>query len=271
MQYIELPTIQIRSDLLVDKTVEPENQNRNTVRMEVDMSDVKSPDDLYRFVSEYVMKENKYNLTREEFYHWLAQYETKDLQRLSELEIKLNTIEQDVSEVKNHAFDEDQYHRKFDSFFYKTILPKVGEIVDREKSRLIESLDRLRGTVNELDGNTVKKSNLTKYLGGFIGIIFAGGVGSVWNALYDMQQKLDTVPVLQTYVEELQVQRRETEKTLFTMEGKTVTLKDRFDTLEEAQSEQRSALVDLQGSVQSNAYSLTDLLEQLATFSESVQ
>ena len=86
-----------------------------------------------------------------------------------------------------------------------------------------------------------------------------------------MQQKLDTVPVLQTYVEELQVQRRETEKTLFTMEGKQNTLKDRFDTLEEAQSEQRSALVDLQGSVQSNAYSLTDLLEQLATFSESVQ
>ena len=86
-----------------------------------------------------------------------------------------------------------------------------------------------------------------------------------------MQQKLDTVPVLQTYVEELQVQRRETEKTLFTMEGKQATLKDRFDTLEEAQSEQRSALVDLQGSVQSNAYSLTDLLEQLATFSESVQ
>ena len=55
------------------------------------------------------------------------------------------------------------------------------------------------------------------------------------------------------------------------MEGKTVTLKDRFDTLEKAQSEQRSTLVDLQGSVQSNAYSLTDLLEQLATFSESVQ
>ena len=81
----------------------------------------------------------------------LAQYETKDLQRLSEIEIKLNTIEQDVSEVRNHAFDEDQYNRKFDSFFYRTILPKVGEIVDREKSRLIESLDRLRGTVTELD------------------------------------------------------------------------------------------------------------------------
>ena len=116
MQYIELPTIKIRSDLLIDKPVEPENQNRNPVITENDMSDGKTPDDLYRFVSEYVMKENKYNLTREEFYHWLAQYETKDLQRLSELEIKLNTIEQDVSEVKNHAFDEDQYHRKFDSF-----------------------------------------------------------------------------------------------------------------------------------------------------------
>ena len=56
MQYIELPTIQIRSDLLIDKPVEPEEQNRNTVRTEIDMSDVKTPDDLYRFVSEYVMK-----------------------------------------------------------------------------------------------------------------------------------------------------------------------------------------------------------------------
>ena len=269
MQYIELPTIKIRSDLLIDKPVEPENQNRNPVITENDMSDGKTPDDLYRFVSEYVMKENKYNLTREEFYHWLAQYETKDLQRLSELEIKLNTIEQDVSEVKNHAFDEDQYHRKFDSFFYRTILPKVGEIVDREKSRLIESLDRLRGTVNELDGNTVKKSNLTKYLGGFIGIVFAGGVGSVWNTLYDMQQKLDNVPILQTHVEELQVQRRDTEKTLFVMEGKQTTLKDRFDTLEESQGKLKLELGQIQQSVQSNAYNLTDLLEQLAEFQES--
>lgn len=268
MQYIELPTIKIRSDLLIDKPVEPENQDRNPVTTENDMSDGKTPDDLYRFVSEYVMKENKYNLTREEFYHWLAQYETKDLQRLSELEIKLNTIEQDVSEVKNHAFDEDQYHRKFDSFFYKTILPKVGEIVDREKSRLIESLDRLRGTVNELDGNTVKRSNLTKYLGGFIGIVFAGGVGSVWNALYDMQQKLDNVPILQTHVEELQVQRRATEKTLFVMEGKQTTLKDRFDTLEESQGKLKLDLGQIQQSVQSNAYNLTDLLEQLAEFQE---
>jgi len=269
VQYIELPTIKIRSDLLIDKPVEPENQNRNPVITENDMSDGKTPDDLYRFVSEYVMKENKYNLTREEFYHWLAQYETKDLQRLSELEIKLNTIEQDVSEVKNHAFDEDQYHRKFDSFFYRTILPKVGEIVDREKSRLIESLDRLRGTVNELDGNTVKKSNLTKYLGGFIGIVFAGGVGSVWNTLYDMQQKLDNVPILQTHVEELQVQRRDTEKTLFVMEGKQTTLKDRFDTLEESQGKLKLELGQIQQSVQSNAYNLTDLLEQLAEFQES--
>ena len=269
MQYIELPTIKIRSDLLIDKPVEPENQNRNPVITENDMSDGKTPDDLYRFVSEYVMKENKYNLTREEFYHWLAQYETKDLQRLSELEIKLNTIEQDVSEVKNHAFDEDQYHRKFDSFFYRTILPKVGEIVDREKSRLIESLDRLRGNLNELDGNTVKKSNLTKYLGGFIGIVFAGGVGSVWNALYDMQQKLDNVPILQTHVEELQVQRRDTEKTLFVMEGKQTTLKDRFDTLEESQGKLKLELGQIQQSVQSNAYNLTDLLEQVAEFQES--
>ena len=267
MQYIELPTIKIRSDLLIDKPVEPENNT--TERTETKMSDVKTPDDLYKFVSDYFIVNNKYNLSREEFYHWLAQYETKDLQRLSEIEIKLNTIEQDVSEVRNHAFDEDQYHRKFDSFFYRTILPKVGEIVDREKSRLIESIDRLRGTVTELDGNTVKKSNLTKYIGGFIGVIFAGGVGSVWNALYDMQQKLDNVPILQTHVEELQTKSRETEKALFVFEGKQTTLKDRFDTLEENQNKVKVELGETQQSVQANAYSLTDLLEQISLFGQS--
>ena len=203
----------------------------------------------------------KHSLSKEDFYRWLSEYEVQDLLRLSALEIKLQSIESEILDVKTTTNDEESHHRKMDSFFYKIILPKVGEIVDREKSRMLESIDRLKGTVTDLDNNTVKKSNLTKYLGGFIGIIFAGGVGSVWNALYDMQQKLDNVPVLQTHVEELQVKSRETEKTLFIYEGKQTTLKDRFDTLEETQGKQKTALGDLQQSVQANAYSLTDLTE----------
>ena len=79
-----------------------------------------------------------------------------------------------------------------------------------------------------------------------------------------MQQKLDTVPVLQTYVEELQAQRRETEKTLFTMEAGSTTLKARFDALEENQNKIRASNAELQQSVQTNSYSITDLLERIA-------
>ena len=131
---------------------------------------IKGPDELYKFVNDYFMQNQKHNLTKEEFYQWLASYETKDLQRLSELEIKLNNSVQEINEVKNHVFDEEHYHRKFDSFFYRTILPKVGEIVDREKARIFESIDRIRGTVSDLDNNTVKKSNVTKYIGAAAGV-----------------------------------------------------------------------------------------------------
>jgi chromosome segregation ATPase len=232
------------------------------------MSEAKSADELYKFVSDYFMNNNKHNLTREEFYHWLAQYETKDLQRLSELEIKLNTVEQEVTEVKNHAFDEDQYHRKFDSFFYRTILPKVGEIIDREKGRTLEALDRVKNSVSALDQNTVKKSNLTKYISAAVGIIFTGGIGSTWTAVYDMQQKLDQVPVLVQNVEELQEERRNTEKQLFVIEGAATTLKDRFNTLEENELKLRSTLQQLESSVQTNAYSITDVLERLSAFDD---
>ena len=54
---------------------------------------IKGPDELYKFVNDYFMQNQKHNLTKEEFYQWLASYETKDLQRLSELEIKLNNSE----------------------------------------------------------------------------------------------------------------------------------------------------------------------------------
>ncbi len=201
----------------------------------------------------------KHSLSKEDFYKWLSEYEVQDLQRLSALEIKLNNVETDITDVKASTNDDETHHRKMDSFFYRTILPKVGEIVDREKSRIIETIERLRLDVTALDNNTIKKSNLTKYVGGAIGIVFAGGVGTVWNALYDMQQKLDTVPVLQTYVEELQNQRRETEKTLFTMEAGSTTLKARFDALEENQNKIRASNAELSQSVQTNSYSITYL------------
>ena len=206
-----------------------------------------------------IKAELKHMMTREDFYKWISEAEIRDIERLSSLEIKLANLDNEISEVKDHSQNEENHHRRIDSFFHREILPKCGSIVDREKSRILDIVERLKSDVIDLDANTIKKSNLTKYVGGAIGIIFAGGVGTVWNALYDMQQKLDTVPVLQTYVEELQAQRRETEKTLFTMEAGSTTLKARFDALEENQNKIRASNAELQQSVQTNSYSITDL------------
>ena len=211
-----------------------------------------------------IKAELKHMMTREDFYKWISEAEIRDIERLSSLEIKLANLDNEISEVKDHSQNEENHHRRIDSFFHREILPKCGSIVDREKSRILDIVERLKSDVIDLDANTIKKSNITKYVGGAIGIIFAGGVGTVWNALYDMQQKLDTVPVLQTYVEELQAQRRETEKTLFTMEAGSTTLKARFDALEENQNKIRASNAELQQSVQTNSYSITDLLERIA-------
>ena len=211
-----------------------------------------------------IKAELKHMMTREDFYKWISEAEIRDIERLSSLEIKLANLDNEISEVKDHSQNEENHHRRIDSFFHREILPKCGSIVDREKSRILDIVERLKSDVIDLDANTIKKSNLTKYIGGAIGIIFAGGVGTVWNALYDMQQKLDTVPVLQTYVEELQTQRRETEKTLFTMEAGSTTLKARFDALEENQNKLRASNAELAQSVQTNSYSITDLLERIA-------
>ena len=211
-----------------------------------------------------IKAELKHMMTREDFYKWISEAEIRDIERLSSLEIKLANLDNEISEVKDHSQNEENHHRRIDSFFHREILPKCGSIVDREKSRILDIVERLKSDVIDLDANTIKKSNLTKYVGGAIGIIFAGGVGTVWNALYDMQQKLDTVPVLQTYVEELQTQRRETEKTLFTMEAGSTTLKARFDALEENQNKIRASNAELSQSVQTNSYSITDLLERIS-------
>ena len=60
-----------------------------------------------------------------------------------------------------------------------------------------------------------------------------------------MQQKLDQVPILVQHVEELQVERRNTEKQLFVIEGAATTLKDRFNTLEENELKLRSTIQQL--------------------------
>lgn len=211
-----------------------------------------------------IKAELKHMMTKEDFYKWISEAEIRDIERLSSLEIKLANLDNEISEVKDHSQNEENHHRRIDSFFHREILPKCGSIVDREKSRILDIVERLKSDVIDLDANTIKKSNLTKYVGGAIGIIFAGGVGTVWNALYDMQQKLDTVPVLQTYVEELQTQRRETEKQLFTMEAGSTTLKARFDALEENQNKIRASNAELSQSVQTNSYSITDLLERIS-------
>tara|TARA_A200000113_G_C8711033_1_gene305158 strand:+ start:29 stop:709 length:681 start_codon:yes stop_codon:yes gene_type:complete len=211
-----------------------------------------------------IKAELKHMMTKEDFYKWISEAEIRDIERLSSLEIKLANLDNEISEVKDHSQNEENHHRRIDSFFHREILPKCGSIVDREKSRILDIVERLKSDVIDLDANTIKKSNLTKYIGGAIGIIFAGGVGTVWNALYDMQQKLDTVPVLQTYVEELQTQRRETEKQLFTMEAGSTTLRARFDALEENQNKIRASNAELSQSVQTNSYSITDLLERIS-------
>ena len=211
-----------------------------------------------------IKAELKHMMTREDFYKWISEAEIRDIERLSSLEIKLANLDNEISEVKDHSQNEENHHRRIDSFFHREILPKCGSIVDREKSRILDIVERLKSDLASLDANTIKKSNLTKYVGGAIGIIFAGGVGTVWNALYDMQQKLDTVPVLQTYVEELQTQRRETEKQLFTMEAGSTTLRARFDALEENQNKIRASNAELSQSVQTNSYSITDLLERIS-------
>ena len=60
----------------------------------------------------------------------------------------------------------------------------------------------------------------------------------------DMQQKLDTVPVLSTAVEGLQEKQREYERNFFVIDGASTTLKDRVDTFEKNQLELKTTVSD---------------------------
>ena len=120
-----------------------------------------------------IKAELKHMMTKEDFYKWISEAEIRDIERLSSLEIKLANLDNEISEVKDHSQNEENHHRRIDSFFHREILPKCGSIVDREKSRILDIVERLKSDVIDLDANTIKKSNLTKYVGGAIGIIFA--------------------------------------------------------------------------------------------------
>jgi chromosome segregation ATPase len=203
-------------------------------------------------------------MSKEQFFRELYANELKDLERLSALELKLSQIDSDLTELKSSSEDETRWNSKLNSFYHTEILPKVGVIVDRAANRTGEAHGRLQDEVRVLDNSTVKKSNLTKYLGAAFSIIFTGGIGSVFAYLFDLQTKLDLVPLLQAHVEELQVKHRESEKTFFTLEGSTATLKARFDAVEENQNKIKAQSSELQQSVQTNSYSITDLLERIA-------
>ena len=203
----------------------------------------------------------KHVMMKEDFYRWLSESEIRDLERLSTLEIKLSSLDSEVTEIKS----DDHRNRLLDAYLHREVLPRVGTIIDRSSNRTGESIDRLKDELRKLDGNTVKKSNLTKYLGIAFSVIFTGGIGSVFAYLFDLQTKLDLVPLLQAHVEELQVKHRESEKTFFVLEGTNATLKAQFDSLSEDQQKMRSQNSELQQSVQTNSYTLTDLLERIGS------
>ena len=110
----------------------------------------KSADELYKFVSDYFMSNNKHNLIEKNFI--IGSLSMR--QRLSKGSANSNqTVNGRTGsyEVKNHAFDEEQYHRKFDSFFYRTILRRVGEIIG------VKGSDNLRHlTVSRIQLQTLR-------------------------------------------------------------------------------------------------------------------
>lgn len=114
-------------------------------------------------------------LSREQFYEWLSKHEVKILEKQSELDIKLQSFEREVTDISRRVFDDEHLNREFETFFYKVILPKVGSIIDREKNNHEKLLVYIHDKIEELDNNTVKKSNVSKYVGAILGVVFAGG------------------------------------------------------------------------------------------------
>ncbi len=203
-------------------------------------------------------------LSKEQFYEWLSKHEVKILEKQSELDIKLKSFEREVTDISRRVFDDEHLNREFETFFYKVILPKVGSIIDREKNNHEKLLDHIHDKIEELDGNTVKKSNVSKYVGAILGVVFAGGLGSVWNSLYDMQTKLDSVPLLKTQVSEMLVNNRNVEKQLFVMEGNVESMKESMVVIEDKVMKISSRLNSAEKSIETNAYSISDAYSKLS-------
>jgi len=203
-------------------------------------------------------------LSKEQFYEWLSKHEVKILEKQSELDIKLKSFEREVTDISRRVFDDEHLNREFETFFYKVILPKVGSIIDREKTNHEKLLDHIHDKIEELDDNTVKKSNVSKYVGAILGVVFAGGLGSVWNSLYDMQTKLDSVPLLKTQVSEMLVNNRNVEKQLFVMEGNVESMKESMVVIEDKVMKVSSRLNSAEKSIETNAYSISDAYSKLS-------
>lgn len=203
-------------------------------------------------------------LSREQFYEWLSRHEVKILEKQSELDIKLQSFEREVTDISKRVFDDEHLNREFETFFYKVILPKVGSIIDREKNNHEKLLDNIHDKIEELDSNTVKKSNVSKYVGAILGVVFAGGLGSVWNSLYDMQTKLDSVPLLKTQVSEMLVNNRNVEKQLFVMEGNVESMRESIVVVEDKIMKVSSRLNTAEKSIETNTYSISDAYSKLS-------
>ena len=203
------------------------------------------------------------DFTREHFYEWLSKHEVKIVEKQNELDIRLKSFEKEVTELVRRTSDNDYISREFESYLYKNILPKVGEIIDREKGHHEKLLDHIHEKIEDLDSNTVKKSNVSKYVGAILGVVFAGGVGSVWNSLYDIQSKLNSVPLLKTQVSALSEQNRETEKQLFVMEGSVESIKENLVTIDKNIMEVNNKSTSQEKSVETNTYSISDIYTKL--------
>jgi tetrahydromethanopterin S-methyltransferase subunit G len=203
-------------------------------------------------------------LSKEQFYEWLSKHEVKILEKQSELDIKLQSFEREVTDISRRVFDDEHLNREFETFFYKVILPKVGSIIDREKNNHEKLLDNIHDKIEDLDGNTVKKSNVSKYVGAILGVVFAGGLGSIWNSLYDMQTKLDSVPLLKTQVSEMLVNNRDVEKQLFVMEGNVDSMKESMVVVEDKIMKVSSRLNTAEKSIETNTYSISDAYSKLS-------
>lgn len=202
-------------------------------------------------------------LTKEEFYEWIAKHESRILQKQNEQDIRLKNFEREIHELSRRVFDDERMRQEFDGFFYKTILPKVGTIVDKKETHTEKAIEHLHEQFEELDRNTVKKSNVSKYVGALIGIIFAGGIGSTWNALYEVQSKLNSVPQLIEQVDALKEEQRSFEKKIFIVEGNIVTLKESMSMSDDNLIKLKTELGTIREIAETSSFSISDIYSKL--------